>query len=81
VPKLIFKGKAVATLLAGDYAVTVNDKSHKAGLLLKGVGHAAVTITTASFVGKKTVTVDLTLGQWYYAPKSGGPKTYFYVES
>jgi len=78
---LIFKGKAVSTLTAGDYAVTVTDKSTKAGFVLKGAGHAAVTITTASFVGKKTATVDLTLGQWSYAPKSGGAKTYFYVLS
>lgn len=75
---LVFKGKTVSTLLAGDYTLTVNDKSHKAGFVLKG--HGTDTITTAAFVGK-TVTVDLTTGQWSFAPKSGGTKTYFYVES
>lgn len=82
--KLSFKGKAVTTLLAGDYSLTVSDRSHKAAFILKGAGHPADTITTAAFLGKsKTVTVHLTTGQWYFAPKSGAPKTYeyFYVES
>jgi len=82
--KLSFKGKAVSTLQQGDYSVTVTDRSHKAGFILKGAGHAADTITTAAFEGKsKTVTVHLTTGQWYFASKAGSPKTYqyFYVTS
>ena len=43
---LVFKGKTVSTLLAGDYTLTVNDKSHKAGFVLKG--HGTDTITTAA---------------------------------
>jgi hypothetical protein len=78
---LTFKGKAVTTLLAGDYTVVVRDKSHKAGFVLKGTRHNADTVTAVGFVGTKTATVDLTTGQWSFAPKSGGTKTYFYVES
>jgi hypothetical protein len=75
---LVFKGKTVSTLLTGDYTLAVNDKSHKAGFVLKG--HGTDVITTAPFVGKKSATVDLTIGQWSFAPKSGGTKTYFIVE-
>jgi hypothetical protein len=30
-------------------------------------------------VGKKTLVVNLTTGQWYIAPTSSGKKTYFVV--
>ncbi len=73
---LAFKGKKVTTLTAGDYTVTVNDKSATNGFVLQS-GHSKRTVTTAAFKGRKSLTVDLTFGQWSVYGKTGGAKTYF----
>jgi hypothetical protein len=78
---LTFKGKPVATLTSGSYTVAVTDKSSKSGFVLGGGGQKATTVTTASFKGKHSSTVNLTPGQWYYYPKAGGAKLYFVVIS
>lgn len=76
---LRFKGKAVTTLVAGRYAVTVIDDSRKSGFVLQEIDRQAITLTTATFVGKRTATVDLTAGQWFIYPTFVGTKTYFIV--
>ena len=53
---LAFKGKKVTTLTAGDYTVSVNDKSSTDGFVLQS-GHSKKTVTTAAFKGKKSSTV------------------------
>ena len=66
----------MTTLTAGDYTVTVNDKSATNGFVLQS-GHSKRTVTTAAFKGRKSLTVDLTFGQWSVYGKKGGTKTYF----
>jgi hypothetical protein len=75
---LDYKGKAVATLRAGKYTVSVDDQSGKSGFQLQRIHAAPTTVTSAAFVGKKSVTVALKAGQWWFST-SGGTKSYFIV--
>jgi hypothetical protein len=75
---LDFKGKPVQSLRSGGYAVTVVDRSRRGGFVLQGVHTPAVTVTKGPFVGTRTVTVNLTAGQWAFT-SPGGKKTYFIV--
>jgi hypothetical protein len=76
---LTFKGKPVATLKAGSYKVSVLDKSPRAGFVLQEIRRAAATVTGKAFVGRKTTTIDLKAGQWFFYPRAGGAKSYFLV--
>jgi hypothetical protein len=77
---LVFKGRSVSVLAAGHYTVTVTDKSTRTGLVLEHGKAAPVMLATKGFVGKHTMTVNLTAGQWFYAPHvATGSKTYFVV--
>jgi hypothetical protein len=76
---LSFKGKPVATLTAGRYTLTVTDKSKKSGFTIQGTGHPALTVTGTSFVGKRTASVSLSAGQWFFYPTFVGTKSYFIV--
>ena len=38
-----------------------------------------VASTPKAFTGKRSFSVDLTVGKWFFAPGSAGPKTYFSV--
>jgi plastocyanin len=58
-------GKAVKSLKAGSYTITVNDKASVHDFHLLGPGVNKV-ITTVPFVGKKTVTVKLAKGTYTY---------------
>jgi hypothetical protein len=73
---LTFKGKPVVTLAQGSYTLTVSDKSATNGFIIDGGGHK-ITVTTTSFKGSKSVTVDVTTGQWYFVSKAGAAKIYF----
>jgi hypothetical protein len=73
---LTFKGKPVASLAQGQYKLKVTDKSTKSGFIVDGGGHK-VTVTSPAYKGSKTVTLDVTTGQWYYAAKAGAAKIYF----
>ncbi len=69
---LTFKGKSVTHLKTGRYAIAVTDKSGSISFALKKAGKpAVVTITGATFVGKRSVTVDLTAGSWIFLGKAG----------
>jgi hypothetical protein len=73
---LTFKGKAVATLAQGQYQLKVTDKSTKSGFIVDGGGHKT-TVTTPAYKGSKTVTLNVTNGQWWYSAKAGAEKIYF----
>ena len=64
--KLVFGGKRVSSLKAGKYRVTITDSSAKAGFKLQRIGLAATSLTSAPFVGKHAVTVNLATGKWKY---------------
>lgn len=75
-----FKGKAVGSLKSGGYTITIIDHSQKNGFTLKRVAKVATPLTRGPFVGKRTVTLNLTPGQWsFYSP--GGKQSYFIVTS
>jgi len=78
---LTFKGKGVTSLTAGRYTLTVEDSSAKSGFTLQGTNHAAIAVSGVAFRGKKTLSVDLTTGQWFFYPTFVGKKTYFIVVS
>jgi len=75
---LQLKGKPVTSLRSGGYAVTVVDRSARRGFTLQGVKRPAVILTRGPFVGTRTVTLDLTAGQWAFFSR-GGKKSYFIV--
>ena len=73
------KGKPVRSLTAGRYTFAVTDKSRKSSFTLQEVRAGATTVTAASFVGKRSVTVNLKAGQWFFYPSFVGKKSYFIV--
>jgi hypothetical protein len=75
--KLTYKGRSITTLKPGNYTVTVVDTSTHNGFILHG--KSTVTVSSAPFVGKKTLLVNLKTGQWYFATSAKGKKTYFIV--
>lgn len=78
---LTFDGKSVTLLEAGRYTVTVVDHSKYDGFIVRALNHAPTTVTGAGFTGKRSVSVILTAGQWYYYPSFIGTKTYFFVST
>jgi hypothetical protein len=73
---LTFKGKPVATLAQGQYQLKVTDKSTKSGFIVDGAGKK-MTVTTTAYKGSKTITLNVTTGQWWYSAKAGATKIYF----
>ena len=66
------KGKlSVSSLKYGRYAIKVADGSKKAGFALQGVKTVATIVSTSKYQGSRTVTVNLTPGQWYFYSPSG----------
>jgi hypothetical protein len=59
-------GKAVKTLKHGKYTLTVRDKASLHNFTLNGPGITNKTITGTTFVGTKTVTVNLKKGTYRY---------------
>ena len=72
--RIAFKGKSVASLNAGRYAISVVDRSSSSGFAVKGK-RATVSVTGMAFVGKRTVTLNLTAGRWSFGP-SASKSTY-----
>jgi hypothetical protein len=61
------KGKLVSIVKAGRYKFAITDQSAKASFTLEAVNGGTVKdLTTAPFVGKHTVTVQLNAGRWMY---------------
>ena len=78
---LTFKGEHVDKLIAGDYTITITDKSAKRGFILQENLQPPVTISGPGFVGKRALTLDLSAGRWSFAPTILGKGTYFTVNS
>ena len=68
---LAYKGKSVTSLTAGRYTITVTDKSATNGFMLEKIKHAAVSVTGVAFVGKRSASVNLTAGKWFFTPRLG----------
>jgi hypothetical protein len=78
---LTFKGKPVVRLLAGNYTITVTDNSAKSRFILQENLEPPITISGLASVGKRTLTLDLTAGRWFFTPSILGKRTYFTVSS
>jgi hypothetical protein len=78
-PALSFNGKAVKTLKAGRYTVTVVDHSRKAGLIVWPLGKRSITLSGTAAVGSSSHTVTLGAGKWFFEAVTRGPRTYFTV--
>jgi hypothetical protein len=80
--KLTFtrNGKPVTAILQGRYRIEVTDTSSKGGFTIQKTGKPGTTVSTVSFVGKRSATLELTAGQWFFYPTFVGHKTYFIVE-
>jgi len=76
---LASKGKPVTSLKAGRYTLQVTDSSTRAGFNIQEVRNDPVTVTTGAFTGKRSKTLTLRAGQWFFYPTFVGKKTYFIV--
>jgi hypothetical protein len=76
--RLLFKGKQVSSLRAGRYTVSVLDETSKGAFVLQLRNKAPVTISGKVHIGRSTVTLTLTAGQWMFY-SSPGKKTFFVV--
>jgi hypothetical protein len=65
------RGKSVTHLRAGRYAISVTDTSTSKGFVLQKAGRRAVRVTGGAFVGRRTVSVNLTSGRWLFVPSPG----------
>jgi hypothetical protein len=72
---LAYQGKSVTRLPSGRYKINVVDASAHRGFTLQENKHAPVGVTGAAFVGKASVTVNLTPGQWFF---TAGPSQVAY---
>jgi len=70
--------RAISSLKAGRYTFRIVDDSQSAGLTVQPVKGAAKTLATARFTGRKSVTVPLAAGQWFFSTP-GGAKHPFVV--
>jgi hypothetical protein len=75
---LTYQGKTVTTLKAGKYRVAVVDGTAKSGFELRSSHSVPVVVTSTTFVGKRSATVVLSAGRWWFF-SPGGKKTYFTV--
>ena len=72
-------GKNVNSLTYGRYKITVTDGSPRNGFVVQEAGLDPVTVSAVAFTGKRTATVQFSVGQWLYYPTVIGKKTYFLV--
>ena len=72
-------GKPVVSLKSGRYTFKVTDGSTRLGFGLTEIGKQAKSLTGAAFVGKRSVTVELAPGQWYFSPNAFHQRSYFDV--
>ncbi len=77
--KLTRNGKPVTSLKAGRYTFRVTDGSKQAGFTVQEIKKGAFTVTTSPFTGKRSRTLTLSAGQWFFYPSFVGKKTYFIV--
>jgi hypothetical protein len=65
-PSLSVNGKRVSSLKSGRYKLTIEDRTAKRGFTIAPLHKPSVAVTSASFVGRRTVTLTLTAGRWLF---------------
>jgi hypothetical protein len=74
---LLNRGHAITTLPAGKYRFTILDKDTKGGFSILGPKSTKVSILTGpGYVGRKTVTLNLTTGRWVFYSDVGKQSTF-----
>ncbi len=76
---LLFGGKAVSRLSAGRYTLTLNDASTTSGFMLGTGSRKVLSLAGGTSSGKRTASVELSAGKWYFDARPLGPKSYFTV--
>jgi hypothetical protein len=76
--RLAFKGKQVSSLKAGRYRLSVLDETSKSAFTLQRIKQEPLSVSTKAHVGRRTVTVTLTAGQWSFY-SSPAKRSYFVV--
>jgi hypothetical protein len=75
-PTLTRDGKTVVKLIAGRYRFSINDRDSKSGFTIQQTKGGPTNLTGVKFVGKRTVIVNLNVGQWKY---TGRTKSNFFT--
>src|SRR5947207_12222331 len=77
-PTLTTKGKPVTVLKSGRYKFAISDQTKKGAFVVEAVNGGTVKdLTTAPFVGRRSVSLELSPGRWmYYASRS---KAYYFL--
>jgi hypothetical protein len=74
---LLDQGHAIKTLPAGKYRFTILDKDSKGGFSILGPKSTKVSALTGTrFVGRRTVTLNLTTGRWVFYSNVGKQSTF-----
>ena len=76
---LTSKGKAVSLIKSGRYRISVDDRTSKLGFTIAKVDRKSVALTRAPYVGKHTVTVNLTPGRWTFWSAPGAKRSFTVV--
>jgi hypothetical protein len=66
-----FHGKGVSRLRAGRYTISVTDRSSTDGFALKTSRRKPVQVTGETFLGKRSMSVVLTVGKWLFVRRLG----------
>jgi hypothetical protein len=70
------RGKAVSLLKSGRYRITVDDRSAKRGFTIARADRNPIPLTRPAYVGKHTVTLELTPGRWTFWAGSGARSSF-----
>jgi hypothetical protein len=82
VVSLLNRGRAIRTLPAGKYRFTITDRDTKGGFSILGPKSTKVsTLTGNPYVGRKTVTLNLTTGRWVFYSDVGKQSTFMVTSS
>jgi hypothetical protein len=57
----------------------ITDSSNKTGFVVQQNHRVAKTVTAPAYTGKKSVTLDLSAGQWFFYASFIGTKNFFIV--
>jgi len=76
---LTTKGKPVSLIRSGRYRITVDDRSAARGFTLTKAAKTPVALTKPAYVGKRTVTLNLTPGRWTFSGGAGKAQSFTVV--
>ena len=77
----MFKGKLVTALKAGRYTALSPRSERQGRLHHPGDPEGRHDRERVSFIGKRTISIEMTAGQWFFYPTFVGAKSYFIVTS